>query len=216
MKTAARYAELLAKYKDEKVFCVPFNNTYIIHDKFTKWSPAKMKKDIFGGVLPYGKFILRADAEEDMSLQQIIPYVFITDTNGNFFISKRINGERRLLGKLSLGIGGHINPCDDTHSGVGAMVNNGMRRECKEETTIFSTRIKVSFEKYGTVRDLSSSTPDHIGLVYHAIVERGKEFLNIKEKNTLKGVWFTKEELVRNFEKFESWAQFIIADIVVP
>lgn len=198
------------------MFCVPYSNTHIIPDLFQKWSPTRLKRDIFGGVLPYGRFILRADAEEDINFQQIIPYVFITDTDGNFFVSKRIGGERRLLDKLSLGIGGHINPCDDLRRGVGNTVMNGMIRECNEETTLCDGDIKVSFEKYGTVRDLKSSTPDHIGIVFHAIVEENKDLLDIKEKDTLKGVWLTKANLMRDFEKFESWAQLIIAHILVP
>ena len=214
-KTKARQIELKKKYGEERVFAVPFQFTSIIDDLFTPWNYSKTKKDVFGGILPYGKFILRADAEEDISFQQIIPYAFITDNHGNYYISRRKQGEKRLQGMLSLGFGGHINPKDDMRHGVENMVFNGLKRELEEETTI--KRIKdYVIKPYGLVRDLKSSTPDHIGIVFEITISDGaKNKLNIREKNKLKGTWMSIKDIIREYECFESWAQLIIAHLTL-
>ena len=212
-KTKKRLKELEAKYGDEEVFAVPYQHTQDIQDGFRKIKGKA--QDTIRKLMSRGKFLLRAAVEEDMSFQQIIPYVLIcNDDASKFFVTRRTAGEKRLLGNLSLGIGGHINPCDRGFMGDGfATFMNGMRREENEETNISEVAIDVH-EPYGTVRDLKSSTPDHIGIVYlHYVYDAAK--LDVREKDTLEPLWMTKEELVRNYEKFESWAQLIIADMVL-
>lgn len=212
-KTKKRLKELEAKYGDEEVFAVPYQHTQDIPDGFRKIKGKA--QDTIRKLMSRGKFLLRAAVEEDMSFQQIIPYVLIcNDDASKFFVTRRTAGEKRLLGNLSLGIGGHINPCDRGFMGDGfATFMNGMRREENEETNISEVAIDVH-EPYGTVRDLKSSTPDHVGIVYlHYVYDAAK--LDVREKDTLEPLWMTKEELVRNYEKFESWAQLIIADMVL-
>lgn len=209
---------LKEKYGTERVFVVPFSSTLIIKDLFTPNDGRSMKKDLFGAILPTGKFIERADAEGEMQFQQVIPYALIKNTDDKFFVSRRIEGEPRLRGKLSLGFGGHINPCDDERKGVENIVTNGLNRELKEELKMKSYK-RMKFEKttlYGTVRDLKSSTPDHIGLVY--ILEMDTElsnYLTIRETKTLEGLWMSRQELLRNYEQFESWAQLILAHMTL-
>lgn len=217
-KTALRKQQLIEKYKDEKVFVVPFSRTEEILDGFHPITEKAYDK-LVDVVIPKGKFILRSDAEEDMTFQQIIPYVLVTDeAHEKFFATRRIQGESRLLGRLSLGIGGHINPCDwraancaffQTHR---EMVLRGMAREIREEMTGLEHVRKP--RPYGTVRDLGSFTPDHVGIVF-TMVAANPEEIGIRETNTLEPVWMTKQDLVRNYEKFESWAQMIIENMVI-
>lgn len=212
-KTKIRLRELKEKYGDEEVFAVPYQHTQDIPDGFQKFKGKA--QDAIRKLMVRGKFLLRAAIEEDMSFQQVIPYVLIcNDDASKFFVTLRIAGEKRLLGSLSLGIGGHLNPCDKGFMGDGfATLMNGMRREENEETNISEVAIDVH-EPYGTVRDLKSSTPDHVGIVYlHYVYDAAN--LDVKEKDSLEPLWMTKEELVKNYEKFESWAQLIIADLVL-
>lgn len=213
-KTKKRLKELQEKYGNEEVFAVPYQYTEDIKDGFQRFITGKAQ-DVIRKTMSRGKFLLRAAVEEDMSFQQIIPYVLIcNDDASKFFVTRRIAGEKRLLGSLSLGIGGHLNPCDKGFMGDGfATLMNGMRREENEETNISEVAIDVH-EPYGTVRDLKSSTPDHVGIVYlHYVYDAAN--LDVKEKDSLEPLWMTKEKLVKNYEKFESWAQLIIANLVL-
>lgn len=217
-KTALRKQQLVEKYGDEKVFVVPFSQTEDILDGFHPITEKAYDK-LVDVILPKGKFILRSDAEEDMTFQQIIPYVLVTDeAREKFFATRRIKGESRLLGRLSLGIGGHINPCDwrsansaffQTHR---EMVLRGMAREIREEMTGLEHVRKP--RPYGTVRDLGSFTPDHVGIVFTMVAAKPEE-IGIRETDTLEPLWMTKRDLVQNYEKFESWAQMLIEDMVI-
>ncbi len=212
-KTKKRLKELEAKYGDEEVFAVPYQHTQDIPDGFQKFKGKA--QDAIRKLMARGKFLLRAAVEEDMSFQQVIPYVLVcNDDASKFFVTLRIAGEKRLLGSLSLGIGGHLNPCDKGFMCDGfSTFMNGMRREEDEETNISEVAMDVH-EPYGTVRDLKSSTPDHVGIVYlHYVYDTAN--LDVREKDTLEPLWMTKEELVKNYEKFESWAQLIIEDMVI-
>lgn len=216
-KTALRKAQLEEKYGNEKVFVVPFSLTDSIKDGFHQTTMKEYDR-LVDVILPQGKFILRSDAEEDMTFQQIIPYVLVTDeSHEKFFVTRRIAGESRLLGRLSLGIGGHINPIDWQMANQAffqtrrEMVFRGMSREIREEMTGLEHVRKP--RPYGTVRDLGSFTPDHIGIVFTMVAAEPEE-IGIRETDTLEPVWMTKQDLIRNYEKFESWAQMIIEDMV--
>lgn len=213
MKTELQNILLRRKYGTEKVFVVPYAETVAIKDKFSLHNDFTK----YNNIIERGKFVDRADAEGEMSLQQIIPYgVFIF--NDKCFVTQRIGGEERLLDKLSLGIGGHINP-EDAH-GKNGHINKGrnllwcgLSREINEEVECAGEDkgISYKFEDYGTVRDLTSSTPDHTGFVFliHVSEEQAKSLI-VRETDTLKGMWMSKRELANNFNRFESWAQYII------
>lgn len=208
--------QLRAKYGDEQVFAAPFMACTKIEDQFTKLSfkPNSPEKKLLDSIMGQGKFMLRADIEGDITFQQVIPYAFIT-CRDSYFVSRRIQGDSRLQGKLSLGFGGHLNPCDaENKKGVGILFD-GLWREMEEETTIHECNAS-SFDYYGFVRDLRSTTPDHIGVVFkYDVLRIGADKLAVKETDTLEGIWMSEQELVRNIEKFESWAQYTIADIAL-
>jgi len=60
------------------------------------------------------QFIERYQAEEDVSLKQIIPYVMFVSGDTVFsYVRGKASGEKRLVGNRSTGVGGHINPIDE-------------------------------------------------------------------------------------------------------
>ena len=77
-----------------------------------------------------GFFVERAYAERTPTLKQVIPYTVVVSGDGGVFLTKRLpqGGESRLVGKLSIGIGGHINPVDH-----GDIIAEGTARELEEE-----------------------------------------------------------------------------------
>lgn len=190
------FTQLKNKYKDEQVFVIPFADAKHISDKFTR---IKGEEDsIWTRYSSSGKYIMRYDAEYNPIFQQLIPYVLIQ--NGDkFYVTKRIAGESRLKDSLSLGFGGHINPCDGTKDPV----FRGMVRELMEEVYVEPTT-KATFVGY--TRNMTSELNDHIGLVFLLQVSQA----SIRETDSLEGIWMTIDELEKDYFKFEGWARFII------
>src|SRR5688572_9668213 len=62
----------------------------------------------------HGFFVERRAAEQNSAWKQIIPYVVVRRGESILLLErKKKQGEVRLHGKLSIGVGGHINPVDD-------------------------------------------------------------------------------------------------------
>ena len=96
--------ELKAKYKDEKVLCV--KNIFL--DTWTKCCDSKTKALLYA-INNHGYFDYRYNAELDFDSKQVIPYI-VLEHDGKYFVTERIQGDSRLVGGLSIAVGGHINP----------------------------------------------------------------------------------------------------------
>lgn len=190
---------LKEKYGDEKVFVLPVSKVEGIPDKFT---PCKHDDKIWKKYDNQGIYINRWEAEGDSSFQQIIPYFFVTNEDASkVFIAKRIDGDHRLVDKLSLGFGGHIDSCD----GFEQVVLKALTREMWEELDI-EPLSKATY--MGTMRDMTSSTNDHLGLIFGIQAKEGQVF--IRETEKLVGEWMTMQQLYDNYAKFENWSKYII------
>ena len=79
------------------------------------------------------EFMPRDEAEQRPDYKQIIPYVILR-RGDEVFVTRRLNkgGEARLHGKISIGIGGHINPVDEQ----GDLLMRGLWREIHEEVEL--------------------------------------------------------------------------------
>ena len=66
-------------------------------------------------ILDHHTFLPRQQAEYDATVRQIIPYGILR-RGGEYFLLRRLKGqtEARLHDKLSLGLGGHINPTEES------------------------------------------------------------------------------------------------------
>lgn len=190
---------LKEKYGDEKVFVLPVNKVENIPDKFNY---SKHDDKIWKKYDNQGLYINRWEAEGDSSFQQIIPYFFVMNENETkVFVAKRIDGDSRLVDKLSLGFGGHIDSCD----GYNQVVLKALTREMWEELNIDPITKAVYM---GTMRDMTSSTNDHLGLIFGVKAEEGK--VSIKETEKLVGEWMTFQQLYDNYSKFENWSKYLI------
>ena len=78
-----------------------------------------------------GSFRDRPEAEEDPQWKQFIPYVCILH-EGSILVLQRLKtqGEKRLHGKRSIGVGGHVNP---EMPGPLPLLFRGLQRELDEE-----------------------------------------------------------------------------------
>lgn len=81
------------------------------------------------------RFVDRESAERTPAWKQIIPYCVVRRGASELFCVERLpaQGEARLHGKLSIGIGGHINPVDAPTAGIVARATS---RELHEELVL--------------------------------------------------------------------------------
>lgn len=190
--------KLKEKYGNEKVLVVPFENVAHIKDGFT---PKEHSSDLWSLYDSIGEFVYRYDAEGEPSIQQIIPYILIINEEHNkIFATKRISGDSRLIGKLSIACGGHIDSCDQ---GKEILFKAAVRELYEEVSGEYSSPLKI----IGTVRDLKSNTNDHLGIVIIAFADGEIE---VKEKDTLEGKWLSLNDLIDNYENLETWSKYIV------
>ncbi len=111
-----------------------------------------------------GQFVPRGPAEQDPAWKQLIPYCIVTSGAQVFVVERRsAQSEQRLHGRLSIGIGGHIEPQDDTET---PLFQTALRRELGEE--LFIPQLEsFSLEFLGLLNDDTTDVGKvHAGLVY--------------------------------------------------
>jgi len=159
-----------------------------------------------------GRFVSRALAEEDPSLKQIIPYGMLVFAD-KVFVMERTGkgGEARLHRKVSLGVGGHVNPEDmgprgDRPADGRAAVKNAFNREIREEL-LLDTPYRE--EVVGVINDDSNSVGSvHFGIVYRLEVESPR--VRVREEELLQGAFVPLRELGRYREAMETWSRIIL------
>jgi len=156
-----------------------------------------------------GFFVERRWAERDSSLKQVIPYTLLTHGDEVFLLRRTAQGgEARLHGKLSVGVGGHINPVD--LSGAQDVLDAGCRRELEEEVAISTS---YALTTVGVINDDSSDVGSvHFGLVNVARCETAE--VAIRETDVLEGSFVSRQalrEMARvQRERFETWSALIV------
>ena len=144
-------------------------------------------------------FIDRPTAEVSPQYKQIIPYVVIRH-DGSYFMLKRTQKqtESRLHHKLSLGIGGHINP--DTPDLLG-----GLQKELDEEVAIAGD-YDLTF--VGILNDDSTDVGRvHLGAVY--VLDAHDDRVTVLETEKMTGSWVRKEDLAQHRDAMETWSQIV-------
>ena len=163
------------------------------------------REEILDIIVNHHEFIDRPAAEEDPSYKQIIPYVVLTQ-KGRVFTTRRLNkgGESRLHGKLSIGIGGHINPVDETDRR--SVLMKGLERELEEEVYI---QHRGELVPQGFINDDGNGVGAvHLGLCFAMEVE-GE--VSVKETEKLSGAWMSLQELKEEYDNMETWSQIALA-----
>jgi len=153
-----------------------------------------------------GFFIERRKAEEDSSFKQIIPYCVVRHGDGVLLL-KRLGaqGEKRLHHKLSIGVGGHINPID----GTGDLLDLGCERELSEEVSIHCRYAK---RVAGFINDDATPVGSvHFGVVYRVDLE--SPAVEVREKEMMEGRLASSGDLIRMAAEganFETWSALVL------
>ena len=160
-------------------------------------------------------YMLRHDAEQNPAVRQIIPYAYITrtvDDETMFFATTRLpsdDSEERLHDKISLGIGGHINPEDDSED-IFNTIHLGLVRDLFEEVDMLGVREEgIVLNFMGVINDCSTNvSKDHIGYVFNIHFDYAVS-VGIKENHKMVGRFIDESEVEKHYYDLESWSQIL-------
>lgn len=164
---------------------------------------------IFDEVLKNYCFLDRDKAEYDYNYRQVIPYIVVRKGD-LYLLLKRLDKqtEKRLHGKYSLGIGGHINPdCSDDCENI---IMGGLYKELNEEIAL-EKPLKLTFS--GIINNEKSDVGKvHVGFLY--ILDANSLEFEILEKEKMTGEWIKKEQLLEYYEYLEGWSQIVFDNYI--
>ena len=153
----------------------------------------------------YTSYRPRDEMEQDPSFKQLIPYC-IFRCCGEIFSYRRDKGqgETRLLGKRSVGVGGHISTIDEEAGGSNYL--EGMRREIEEEVFLDSG---YRHQCVGLINDdLTEVGKVHLGIVH--IFELDAPQVRPREQSIIQTGFATPTDLLRDRDQFETWSQICL------
>lgn len=154
-------------------------------------------------------FMDRAEAEDDPSHKQLIPYCIIRcGTRILNYTRGKSGGESRLHAQRSVGVGGHINPVDTGGGRKGPdAYQAAVERELAEE---------LVFDLPHTIRIIALLNDDsnpvgqvHLGVVH--LIEIEEEAIHSNE-DALADLCFTELSELNGelYERLETWSQFCV------
>ena len=146
-------------------------------------------------------YIDRDEAENNKNYKQIIPYCIVSRADTTFYYQRSSkSSENRLHELWSLGIGGHINPCDGLNNET---IVNACKREFEEEVSC-SKLISAGF--VGLINDDSDLVNSvHLGVVFHIKIDKDSSF-EIKESALQNGTFKYTNDLKIDDLNWENWS----------
>lgn len=179
-----------------------------------------------------GFFVPRNDAERQPAWKQLIPYCLILRGAGEIFVVQRSSaqGESRLHGRSSIGLGGHLGPED---AGDARLIRRGLWRELHEELELPEPLPEPRF--LGLLNDEASDVGRvHVGLVFRLDLA-AQAAVRVRENHKMSGTFApvpTSEprsvdasgrcpdpalarvvetaKVWQNLDRFESWSRILL------
>lgn len=169
-------------------------------------------------VEPGGQYLPRPIAEADESYRQVIPYVVVRRGDEVFTMTRINPGDARLVGKVSIGIGGHVNPIDGVGHVDGADTTPltslfaGLVREWDEEVSTDSQTI--AFSPIGLVAfDETAVDRVHVGILFVVDIEAGA-WMHTREEGILEGAFVRVADIAAFAgDRLETWSRHALAVI---
>src|ERR1700688_3616027 len=153
-------------------------------------------------------FLPRAQAEQDPSHKQIIPYALLTHGDKVLhYVRGKKAGEQRLVAKGSIGIGGHMNESDESLFALDeAAYRAGVEREVGEEIAIntkFDDRIVALLND-----DSTEVGQVHLGVVH--LFKLAEPKVEKREAMITNVAFLGKDELMARRDSLETWSQICL------
>lgn len=158
------------------------------------------------------KEVRRGDAEENPEWKQPIPYIMIRQGD-DIFTYRRLggSGESRLLDKLSIGVGGHMNAAKVGPSTWDWNLRTNLLRELHEEL-IFQYDTPIEPKLVGLINDDSDPVGEvHIGVLMIIDIPEGHN-VYVRETEVLEGSWVNLYELISESASInlENWSRLAL------
>jgi predicted NUDIX family phosphoesterase len=153
-------------------------------------------------------FLPRAQAENDPTHKQIIPYTLLTfEDKVLYYVRGKEAGEQRLVAKGSIGIGGHLNDFDAGLFNLDEEnYNRVVEREVHEEIHLlakFQNRVAALLND-----DTTEVGRVHLGVVH--VFKLAEPKVVKRERMITKLAFLDKAELIARRESLESWSQICV------
>lgn len=154
-------------------------------------------------------FMDRAAAEEDPAFKQLIPYcIFRCGDRILHYTRGKAGGESRLHAKISVGVGGHVNPVDTGGGRTGPEAyHSAVTREIEEELDLPGSH---EHHIIALLNDESNPVGQvHLGIVH--LVDLQSDAVSSRE-DALLDLAFTPLADLNGplFDRLETWSQFCI------
>ena len=152
-------------------------------------------------------FAPRGPLEEDPSRKQLIPYIVLGDAR-RVFVTRRTRAqtEARLHDKMSLGVGGHLEPTDGDASDL---IHAGAVRELLEEL-VLPEDLAAHLLYRGVINDDTSDVGSvHLGVVYSLEIPDTTN-VSVREVDKMLGSWMTHDEIGAYAPRLESWSTMLL------
>lgn len=159
--------------------------------------------ELFDFIARNHTFIDRDLAERSPEWRQIIPYVVIRNGDDVFALTRTAKQtEARLHHKLSIGIGGHVNP--------GHTLIDGLNEELTQEVRIDG---EYDLEFAGILNDESTEVSRvHLGAVF--LLDSKTRGIVVLETEKMTGRWMSRPELGAAREAMETWSQIVYDELI--
>lgn len=206
-------AKLQKKYGEEEVMIVPEEHISFLNEGFTRNTDELFSK-FFDGLEKKVRFIPRWQSDFNPEEVEPIPYVTVMNESlDRVFLYKRIkgSGEKRLVDKTSIGVGGHVNP-EDGIEDPNVTIMKSVGREIMEELTItpaMLNRTGLGFQ--GFIRSTKSEVDkDHVALVFILVVPDDMlEDIKVRETEVLEGEFVPVDEIGKQYATLENWSKIV-------
>jgi predicted NUDIX family phosphoesterase len=154
------------------------------------------------------RFLPRHQVESDPAWKQLIPYfIILCGDRVWYYVRSGRSGEGRLVARLSIGVGGHINRTDLRQDGTA--YDAGADRELEEEVRLpgaTSRRICALLND-----DSNPVGKVHLGVV--SIVRVSDPNVASLEDTVTESGFATPGELASRMEQMETWSQICFRDL---
>jgi predicted NUDIX family phosphoesterase len=164
-------------------------------------------------IVQKGVFRKRKELENDPLFKQIISYAVISN-NGSYFLFTRKQGqaEKRLLNKISLGVGGHMNP-GSSGTMTAQYCTDELKRELKEELRFENDCHAEKIEFIGFINDDTIPVGRvHIGLLYN--IHLSNKMVSVNEPDKLTAAWRDKNDLSELYDGMETWSRIAFNHLI--
>ena len=174
---------------------------------------AELEERFLGPAREKGFFVERRYAETRPELKQPIPYVAVTQGDTVLTLTRlNTQGESRLHGKRSVGVGGHINPCDAPETSEEDLFLRACHRELHEELQL-PEDVVLPLSPLGLLNDDTTEVGAvHMGLVYR--LNADDLTVSIRETSAMEGHFENLASLTQaahdQSQNFETWSELLL------